>query len=274
VISVFRHGWLLKNSLYFVDMELGAFSLRDFINSRIKSAIGPSFLDPRPIHDELRCLKFWCIFKQVVQGLQFIHREKEVHRDMKPENGKFLFFEILNGIVLFCVHDRAWKITDFGLTSEATTMKAYSTRSANGTGGYRSPELVSKTSVVSKESDIFALGCIVYELASNEKAFSDDIDVFQYVTNGQGPKPLSIDGDFMVKTSIRVLLDAMLNVQWWKRPSVADILHAISLLSVAGPELSIPVQLAIKETHMKISSTSQLKCDSVLWEQVLWQPFW
>jgi len=87
VISVLSHGWLVEDQFYIIDMELCAFNLRDFINSGIRSALGPQFLDSHLASDALRSLNAWNIIEQITQGLHFIHGRGEVHRDLKPENG-------------------------------------------------------------------------------------------------------------------------------------------------------------------------------------------
>jgi serine/threonine protein kinase len=67
-----------------------------------------------------------------------------------------------------------WKIVDFGVTSEATSSRAIPTIHARGTGGYRAPEILNESPVFTNKVDIWALGCIFFELYTGEKAFHDD----------------------------------------------------------------------------------------------------
>jgi len=81
--------------------------------------------------------------------------------------------------VLYCHETRFWKIADFGLTAEATSRLAVTTRFSRGTAGYRAPELLT-TSKFTNKADIWALGSIIYELTMGRKAFCDDFAVQSY----------------------------------------------------------------------------------------------
>jgi len=62
-----------------------------------------------------------------------------------------------------------------GLTAEGTSA-GNSVRSIHkgGTEGYKAPELVNSQSTYTEKVDIWALGCIIYELATGKKAFAND----------------------------------------------------------------------------------------------------
>lgn len=80
--------------------------------------------------------------------------------------------------VLYCHRDNLWKLADFGLTTEATSNQAVTTRYSRGTGGYRAPELLSEDPKFTNKIDIWALGCILYELVAGKRAFRDDYSVY------------------------------------------------------------------------------------------------
>jgi serine/threonine protein kinase len=82
-------------------------------------------------------------------------------------------------VVLYSGEYQAWKIADFGLTSEGTSKRAHTTRYAHGTSSYRSPELIENEKYTNKV-DIWAIGCILYELIFKTKAFSEDWAVLRY----------------------------------------------------------------------------------------------
>src|ERR1700738_479301 len=144
-------------------------------------------------------------------------------------------------IVLFCPSEHAWKITDFGLTSEGTSMTGYDTRSGRGTEGDRAPEIMSRDGgIVSKQSDIFALGCILYELISGQKAFVSDFDVYNYADKREPPTIPSLEVDCRIAGSVRQLTYAMIQVDWELRPSASDILRALRGLNDAFSDVYIP----------------------------------
>lgn len=90
IIKVLQHGWLNgKGQYYFFDMELCEMNLEDYMQEHIASKLGPKYLDPI-VNDELSCLSLWGIVRQITSGLEFIHKHRELHRDMKPQNGIFV----------------------------------------------------------------------------------------------------------------------------------------------------------------------------------------
>lgn len=133
-------------------------------------------------------------------------------------------------LVLLSLVDHAWKISDFGLTSEGTSMRAYTTHHARGTTCYRAPELVRERPLVSKNSDIWSLGCILYELASGRKAFRNDWAVREYSFSKQKLDIPVLQVDARLKAYIRELIHSMLEIEWRKRPSTRDILQALASL--------------------------------------------
>lgn len=77
-------------------------------------------------------------------------------------------------LVLYSRRDGQWKLTDFGISAEATSKKAITTRYSQGTSSYRAPELLDDEPTFTNKVDIWALGCILYELAKGRVAFRED----------------------------------------------------------------------------------------------------
>jgi len=88
---------------------------------------------------------------------------------------------------------------------------------------------------VSKASDIWALGCILFELAFQSKAFSNDLAVWDYVYRTHkldGQRPLEVSE--LVAVCMRELIKRTLEVDWWKRPTAGDVLQLVDSLTKSG----------------------------------------
>jgi TolB-like protein/Tfp pilus assembly protein PilF len=105
----------------------------------------------------------------VAEGLAAAHGRGVIHRDLKPEN-------------IFITSDGRVKILDFGLAkvqeeipteAETGTLTPAGTQAGTimGTVGYMAPEQVKGKSADAR-SDIFALGCVLYEMLSGRRAFA------------------------------------------------------------------------------------------------------
>jgi serine/threonine-protein kinase len=95
---------------------------------------------------------------QVADGLDFAHRHNVVHRDIKPAN------------IMIEGGDRV-KVTDFGIARVTDSVdNLTATGSLLGTPSYMSPEQARGASVDGR-SDLFAVGCILYEMVAGKKAF-------------------------------------------------------------------------------------------------------
>ena len=110
------------------------------------------------------------IVGQIASALAAAHRKEIIHRDLKPEN-VFLSVEESNRAPFIV------KILDFGIAKLAAPGGGGSnTRTGGllGTPVYMSPEQCRGLSTIDRRTDVYALGCLMFELATGRHVFVKD----------------------------------------------------------------------------------------------------
>ena len=192
---------------------------------------GPTLADriaqgPIPLDEALP------IAKQIAEALQVAHEQGVIHRDLKPANIKL-------------TPDGTVKVLDFGLAkaispavgegpvpavlSQSPTITTPAMTMAGiilGTAAYMSPEQA-KARAADKRSDIWAFGCVLYEMLTSKRAFDgeDMTDVLGAVVRLE-PNWEALSTS--VPLPIRTLLQSCLVKD--RRHRVADISTALFVL--------------------------------------------
>ncbi|KIR71884.1 NEK protein kinase [Cryptococcus deuterogattii CA1014] len=175
--------------------------------------------------------KIWNIFLQIVLALHHCHwpaersvntggrqsvvapstdggvaRYQVLHRDLKPEN-VFLSDEFV-------------KLGDFGLSKEMGAASFTSTYV--GTPLYMPPEILAENRYDTK-SDIWSLGCVVYEMCALHSPFSAAQTQPELITMVKSGKIPSLPARY--SPALRSAIKAMLTLNPTKRPSTKDLLE-------------------------------------------------
>ncbi len=147
----------------------------------------------------------WKMFIQISLGLYHIHKKKILHRDLKTLN-------------IFLTKDYNCKIGDLGVakilngTNHANTFV--------GTPYYLSPEICEEKPY-NEKSDVWALGCILYEMVTFKHPFNASNQAALYIKILKGKYE-----NINVKCSndIRKIIDLLLEKNYYKRPFIKDVI--------------------------------------------------
>src|SRR5437764_14172846 len=112
---------------------------------------------------------------QVARGLGFAHDQGLVHRDVKPQN------------VILDADGRA-KVTDFGIAHAVDVDGLTITGTIMGTSNYIAPEQA-RGQPVDEQTDVYSLGCVLYELLAGEVPFDGDNFVAVAMRHVNDPVP-------------------------------------------------------------------------------------
>ncbi len=96
--------------------------------------------------------------EQICLALDAAHSLPVVHRDLKPSN-------------IMVTADGMVKLTDFGIAKALELEQLTATGRTLGTAAYMAPEQIRGTPEVSHKTDLYALGCLLYQMLTNEPPF-------------------------------------------------------------------------------------------------------
>jgi len=125
--------------------------------------------------------------EQIADGLDYAHSRQILHRDLKPSN--ILLDEERNRIV----------ISDFGLAravqASGGSSVSQSAATMTGTAYYMAPEVI-RGEKHTAASDLYSLGCVLYELLSGERPFEGENFIAVTSQHVLNPTPvLALTGD-------------------------------------------------------------------------------
>ena len=150
-------------------------------------------------------IKNWLV--QLLLGLSYIHDKQIVHRDIKTKN-------------IFVQNEHTLRIGDFGIAkifNQAQTMNKIV-----GTPLYMAPECFKQSKKYNYKSDIWSLGCCVFEMCNLKHAFEGQFFPAVSVKISEGKRaPLNK----RYSRELKELVDGMLDLKPRHRPTIANILE-------------------------------------------------
>jgi len=166
---------------------------------------------------KMDCEKAAKIALGIIDGLEYVHLRKVVHRDIKPQN------------ILMCgtEDDMIPKITDFGVSKVIQTVTMHT---AIGTPLYMAPE-VRNFSKYGSSADIFSLAMMLFEMFSGQPSAKESskklTKAMQEVIGGRTTK---IPDDFSVPECLCSVIERGWNEIADKRPTLSEYRSAMNVL--------------------------------------------
>ena len=161
--------------------------------------------------------QLWRIFIEMCAALRYLHIDKHVvHRDFTPAN-------------ILITRDLHVKIADFGLAKQWGSQSSGYMKSFVGTIVYTCPEIV-QSKPYNEKADIWALGCVLYELATLQQPFT-------------GENPLAIARKIVEEDYVRLspklyslplvhVVKSCMTVDPEQRPGILEVCQQIAPLLV------------------------------------------
>nr|XP_004660829.2 eIF-2-alpha kinase GCN2 [Jaculus jaculus] len=197
-------------------------------------------------------VRLWRLFREILDGLAYIHEKGMIHRDLKPVN-------------IFLDSDDHVKIGDFGLATDHLAFAADGKQDDQagdhliksdpsghltgmvGTALYVSPEVQGSTkSAYNQKVDLFSLGIIFFEMSYHPMVTaSERVFILNQLRDPASPK-FPEDFDDSEHTKQKSVISWLLNHDPAKRPTATELLKS---------ELLPPPQLEESELHEVLHHT-------------------
>ncbi|CAG9312345.1 unnamed protein product [Blepharisma stoltei] len=169
--------------------------------------------------------EIWKYFIQICFGLESLHCNGFIHRDLHPQN---ILLDENNDI----------KIADFG------TSRSLLTKTIQGVASYQSPRTHSGDLQV-KESDVWAVGCILYYLCNLEHPFGDNVNKIK----NESHRPIRSE----YSNELRYFVDWCLKKRRTERPTIVNILtHEFIVNKTLSLGITIPQTSAMNAAICQI----------------------
>ncbi|XP_032065079.1 serine/threonine-protein kinase Nek4 isoform X2 [Thamnophis elegans] len=226
-IVTYRESWEGDNGLLYIVM---GFCEGGDLYHKLKEQKGQLLPESQVVE--------WLV--QIAMALQYLHEKHILHRDLKTQN-------------VFLTRSNIIKVGDLGIARVLDNQHDMAS-TLIGTPYYMSPELFSNKPYNYK-SDVWALGCCAYEMATLKHAFNaKDMNSLVYrIIEGKLP-PMPKD----YSTQLKELIRTMLSKKPEERPSVRNILRQ--------PYIKQQISLFLEATKAKTSKNHKKVSEPKPWE--------
>ena len=170
--------------------------------------------------ERLQCLK------EVTAAVEYLHKRKICHRDIKPDNILLLSTSTPQRFVL----------ADFNTARDASSTESTSTHfgSIVGSYGYIAPEVYKPSEKTTVKMDVFSLGCVFYYTLTDKcHPFGSVEHLKQCQGSINSAKAASvIEADFLECAWTKPIIEEMISFKPDQRPKADEILEALQVREV------------------------------------------
>ncbi len=199
------------------------------------------------------------IIRQVCAGLEYAHQHGIIHRDLKPEN-------------VMVTPDGGVRLMDFGL-ARSLSSRLTSEGTIIGTVFYMAPEQA-LGQTIDNRADLYALGVMLYELATQRLPFEDDdpLAVITQHIHASPIPPCAINPQ--IPLALETLILQLMSKRPAERPGSADeVLHRLERVwqepAPASAEYEQELTLARIVRGRMVGRENELNELVVAWKRVL-----
>jgi len=175
-----------------------------------------------------------CLMKQLLTGLQFLHRHNIIHRDIKSSN-------------LLMNNKGELKIGDFGLARSLSNVEGAKYTNKVITSWYRPPEIILGQEVYGPEVDMWSVGCILGCLIIRKPVFYGDTElevlekIYQLIgTPTENTYPDIVKLPFFLKFTFNQVYESQLSIKFSKSPNGS--LNLLERLFCFDPKVRITAE--------------------------------
>jgi serine/threonine protein kinase/Flp pilus assembly protein TadD len=184
--------------------------------------------------------------RKVAGALAYAHARGVVHRDVKPEN--------------VMLHEGEAVVTDFGIAKAVSTEgldHLTQTGTSVGTPAYMSPEQASGDQELDGRSDIYSLGCMLYEMLTGEPPFTGPTVQAVIVRRfTETPRPVRALRPEVPEEVERALARALARTPGERFAAAAQFAQALAAATIRTPPAGTPT--VVTASHRSIRSIAVL----------------
>jgi serine/threonine protein kinase len=221
IVNVYDYGYTVEVTPYMVMEYLDGLTIEEYLLKK----------------GHLTLLDFVQVFTQLCGAINQAHEKLIIHRDLKPSN-----------IMLIAQPDGSLlaKLLDFGIAKGVGQTAVTNSNEVIGTVFYMSPEQC-QNEVLDPRSDIYSLGCVMYEALSGLRPFHAGTPVATMLLHlNQEPASLREHDSSIPHSVEKLVFKALSKLPGERYQSASELLQALQLFHVEYSDLVRSTKLEVQ----------------------------